>query len=139
MKIEILTELNQNKKPEKKWLYELQSHMDYRIEGVHMPDCDIYSFFTRIGFIRNGVLRINKGYAYDGMTGYPDSEENLPAGLLHDFAYQTKIWDRLTADLMLRRVMLDRKALGANIAFAGVRLGGWKFYGKEKGINIEYV
>lgn len=139
MKIEILTELKQNKKPEKKWLYELQAHMDYRIHGVYTPNCDIYSHRKMIAMVRNGVLRILKGYAYDGMTGYPDSEENLPAALLHDLAYQTKLWDRYTSDLMLRRVMLDRNALGANIAFAGVRLGGWKFYGKEKGIAIDYV
>jgi len=137
MTIEVLTEQVQNTKRRKKWLHELQEPMRYRIQGVSMPECDIYCDQMLIGFIRDGVLEICKGYAHDGLTCFPDTKANRPAGLLHDFGYQTAIWPREICDAMIRNVMEVRKASASNIVWLGVRLFGGSHYGKHKNIYIE--
>lgn len=139
MTIEVLTKQVQNTKRNKKWLHELQEPMRYRITGVSMPECDIYCDQKLIGFIGSGVLEICKGYAHDGLTCFPDSEANRPAGLLHDFGYQTAIWHREICDAMIRDVMVNRKAKFSEIVWLGVRIFGKYHYAKHKNIHIEYL
>lgn len=139
MTIEVLTEQVQNTKKRKKWLHELQEPMRYRISGVSMPECDIYGDRMLIGSIRGGVLEICKGYAHDGLTCFPDTEANRPAGLLHDFGYQTAIWPREICDAMIHNVMKTRKASASSIVWLGVRAFGRFHYGKHKNIHIEYL
>lgn len=139
MKIEVLTEQIQNTRRDKKWLHELQSPMRYRIHGVGMKECDIYCDRTLIGFIRDNILEICKGYAHDGLTCFPDTKANRPAGLLHDFGYQTALWPREICDAMIKEVMRAREAKFSNIVWLGVRLFGKSHYGKQKNIIIEYL
>ena len=139
MKITVLTTLVQNKKPEKKWLYETQGDMLYRVEGVELRDCDVSSFGHPIGKVRDNVVTIFSKYAHDGMTLFPDSELNAPAGILHDFGYQSGLWSRLLCDQMIRAVMEFTGARARHIVYAGVRAAGWKFYAKEPGIEITYL
>lgn len=139
MKIKILTELVQNTKKDKKWLHELQKPMRYEIEGVSMPECDIYSDQTLIGFTRENVLEVCKGYAHDGLTCFPDTKANRPAGVLHDFGYQTGFWSREVCDEMIREAMRSKGAKFSNIVWLGVRIFGGNFYAKQKNIHIEYL
>ena len=139
MTIEVLTEQVQNTKRRKKWLHELQEPMRYRIQGVAMPECDIYCDHMLIGFIRNSVLEICKSYAHDGLTCFPDTRANRPAGLLHDFGYQTGLWPREICDEMIRIVMSDRNATASSIVWFFVRSFGSLHYKKQKNIHIEYL
>jgi hypothetical protein len=139
MRIEILTKLVQNTKRDKKWLHELQEPLRFRVTGVSMPECDVLCDDFMIGFIRDGVLEITKGYAHDGLTCWPDTETNREGGIIHDFGYQTKLWPRAICDKMIQVVLESKGDEYSNVVYAGVRSFGWMFYGKHKNITIKYL
>ena len=116
---------------QKKWLYCLTGSVSYLIEGVKIPNCDVYSNSQLLGQMRGDVLTIAKGYAFDGMTNYPDSPQNIPDALLHDFLYQTAIVSRRDADKLLKASMAHNKTPRKWLVYAGVRLFGWLCYNGE--------
>jgi hypothetical protein len=121
---------------DKTWLYATTNLASYRFDGVTIPNCDIYHGKRMIGSVLHNILTIYKGYAFDGMTNFPDDAANLPCALLHDFLYQTALLPRRQADIALREVMKSNKAKHSGIVFAGVRLFGWIHFGEEKQIRI---
>jgi len=121
----------------KTWLYCTTNLASFRFDGVTIPNCDIYHGKRLLGSVMRNVLTIYKGYAFDGMTNFPDSAANLPCALLHDFLYQTALMPRRDADRALKACMDAQGASHDALVFLGVRLFGWMHYGKEKGITIE--
>jgi len=136
MKVELLTGLCLHTDYHKKWLYATTSPMSYRVTGLVIPDCNVSHDSRLLADVRKNVITIHKGYAYDGMTNFPDDAANLTGALLHDFLYQTALVSRKHADKLLTATM---RATGANhgtLVYCGVRLFGWLHYGSEKGIRI---
>ena len=121
---------------DKTWLYCTTNLASYRFDGVTIPNCDIYHGKRMIGSVLHNIITIYKGYAFDGMTNFPDDAANLPCALLHDFLYQTALLTRRQADLARGEVMKANKAKHSSIVFAGVRLFGWIHFGEEKQIRI---
>lgn len=80
----------------KKWKYELtdSASCSYRTENVwgdrmHVEN-EWYSitFFNDIGGRPHIQMRVKPGYAWDGLTGFPDRKEWLSAALVHDVLLQ---------------------------------------------------
>jgi hypothetical protein len=122
-----------------KWLYFLQNPVSWIIEGVEIPDCNVYSGEKFLGYYRSGKLTIRAGYAFDGMTNYPDTPQNIVDALLHDFLYQTKLVKRWDADRLFLASMKANKTPNRHLIYATVRLLGGIFYGEEETIRIEKV
>jgi len=114
-----------------KWLYTTTVSTSYDIDGVKIPDCDISSDKMTLGHVRDNVITIAKGYSFDGMTNYPDTAQNLPDALLHDFLYQTALVSRRDADRLLKASMAHNKTPRRWLVYSGVRLFGWMCYGGE--------
>jgi len=139
MKVQLLTPLQLKTDYNKKWLYEYTAPMSYYIEGVTIPNCNVSHRERLLGDVRGNLLTIHKGYAFDGMTNFPDTPDNMPAAGLHDFLYQTKLVSRRHADQLLAACMKTTGADHRRIVYAGVRLFGWAFYGEQKEIRIVKV
>lgn len=90
----------------------------------------------------DGVLRIYRGYAWDGCTNAPDTESNMLAGLVHDALYQLiqeGILDQSfkpDADDMLRDIMISHGSfkLIANLFHFAVQEFG-RFHMKAKKVK----
>ena len=121
---------------DKTWLYATTNLASFRFDGITIPNCDIYHGKRMLGSVLHNILTIYKGYAFDGMTNWPDTAANLPCALLHDFLYQTALLSRRDADKSLKAVMESNKAKHSSIVYAGVRLFGWIHFGEEKQIRI---
>ena len=139
MKVRILTRLALHTDYNKKWLYALTLNMSYKIEGVNIPDCNVSHESRLLAEVRDNVLTIHKGYAFDGMTNFGDEANNLPAAILHDFLYQSALVSRRVADKLLTATMRSIGASHSRLVYAGVRLFGWMHYGQETGIRIVKV
>ena len=81
----------------------------------------------------NGVLHIEKNYAWNGATGFPDLETMMRATLAHDTLYQVmreqklhNRWrreaDRLLRDVCIADGMTKPLAL---VIYIAVRIFGW--------------
>jgi hypothetical protein len=71
-----------------KWKYELKADATYSL-GYDAGRGEMLSPWGKlIASWGDGILVIKKGYAWDGMTGYPDSKRNKKASLAHDIGYQ---------------------------------------------------
>ena len=119
------------------WAYELTADMRFDL-GRDAGDFEVWMKYQQIAVVKKSTLTIREGYAWDGLTCWNDSPANMIAGLPHDFGYQcggieNTPFDRLEVDGWLRDLARSRKAWDAKIIYAGVRLMGWKFYGKGKG------
>lgn len=79
-----------------KWKYELTDQVSYSYptENVWgeklMVECDWYrlTFFHDIEGRKHIQVRVKTGYAWDGLTGFPDKTEWLSAALVHDVLLQ---------------------------------------------------
>jgi len=120
----------------KTWLYCTTSIAAYQFHGVKLPRGDIYHQNRLLASVIGNTLTIYKGYAFDGMTNWPDDSANLPCALLHDFLYQTSLLTRRDADKALKAVMKSNGARYRRTVFAGVRLFGWLHFGEESQIRI---
>jgi hypothetical protein len=139
MKISILQRATMHTDFRKRWLYLTTSIASYRFDGIKIPNCDIYQKNKLLGSVIHNTLTIYKGYAFDGMTNFPDSSANLPCALLHDFLYQTALISRRDSDRALKACMEAQGASYDSVVFLGVRMFGWLHYGKEKGIRIDVL
>lgn len=112
-----------------------------RYHGITVPDCEIYHKRHPLGYVHQNTLTIYTAYAWDGMTLYREKEDthntkgNKLDSLLHDFHYQTGLIPRRAADRILAHMAKQHDPLHWAI-YLGVRLGGWRFYAKDKDIRI---
>jgi len=136
MKAELLNRPTLHTDFVKKWLYCTTNPVSWIIDGVTIPDCNIYSNEVFLGYYRSGKLTIRKGYAFDGMTNYPDTPQNLADALLHDFLYQSAICTRKEADQLLKASMEHNKTPHKWVVYLAVRAFGWIHFGTEKTIRI---
>lgn len=136
MKVSIIQRPTLKTDYNKRWLYCTTGICAYRFAGIEIPNCDIYHGKRLLGSVLHNTLTIYKGYAFDGMTCFPDDAANLPCALLHDFLYQTGLVTRSQADTALRESMARNGAKWRKTVFAGVRLFGWLHYAKEENIRI---
>jgi len=111
--------------------YKYQLDRDYLIFVPIWPDRDIYSDF--IGLRADGLLRIKKGYAWDGPSGPAIDTRNFMRGsLVHDALYQLMREHGLdpkhreVADLILRAICREdgMTEIRAWWVYTGVRFGG---------------
>jgi hypothetical protein len=107
----------------------------YRYVGIQVPDCEVYHRSRAIGYVKDNHLHILKGYAWDGMTMYPDKDENKDDSITHDFHYQTGLIKRRHADKILANMARSHDAFHWGI-YIGVRIGGWKLFARDKEIKI---
>lgn len=123
--------------PGRKWRYTLSSSGVFEFIGVVAPDCTIRHNERLLGFVKDNRLTIMSGYAWNGMSFYPETDDNQIDSLIHDFLYQTGLLPRKEADLILKNMssLHDKKH---SLIYAGVRLFGGLFYAKDKNIRISY-
>lgn len=131
MNVNIVQRPSFNTDKDKRWLYCTTGMASFIFKGIHIRNCDIYHGKRLLGSILHNVLTIYKGYAFDGMTNWPDSAANLPCALLHDFLYQTALLDRDLADQALVACMKSNGAGWRRTVYAGVRLFGWIHFADE--------
>lgn len=75
----------------------------------------------------DGLLILGKGYAWNGMTCWPDTKKNMKAGLVHDALYQliqegllAMSWKN-AADLTLLEMLKAEDDITANLCFFAVQ------------------
>lgn len=114
----------------KKWRYVSSTSGVFELVGVQVPDCVIRHRGKLLGFVKDNVLTIMAGYAWNGMSFYPEKEENIIDSMIHDFFYQTGLIPRKKADIILKNMSAthDKKS---SVIYYGVRLAGWMFYAKD--------
>lgn len=131
MRVKIVQRPSLNTDQNKPWLYCTTGMASYRFQGISLPNCRIYHGKKMLGSVLHNILTIYRGYAFDGMTNWPDSALNLPWALLHDFLYQTVLLPRYEADLALREGMASVGAPWRRTVWLGVRLFGWIHFADE--------
>jgi len=136
MKVTILERPSFHTDYRKTWLYCTTSIAAYQFQGVKLPRGDIYHRNRLLASVVGNTLTIYKGYAFDGMTNFPDDAANLPCALLHDFLYQAAIIPRRDSDLALKSVMQTNGAKSSRLVYLGVRLFGWLHYGSQTEIRL---
>lgn len=97
------------------------------------PGLDCPDFFTRYFAIRDSVLTVYQGYAWDGPSGPTiDTETFMRGSLVHDVIYQAMREEFISpelkdvADRELRRICIEdgMPKLRAWWVYQGVRFGG---------------
>lgn len=112
--------------------YEYVLQEDYEVQLVHVvPPSDVKSDFIEISKL--GVMRIKKGYAWDGPSGPAIDTRNFMRGsLIHDCCYQLIREGHLSmefkkpSDLELQRICLEdgMSTVRAWWVYLGVKFGG---------------
>lgn len=122
------------------WAYVLVQNLQFRVRGRNFPEMEICQNGHEIGHVKGDVLTIYAGYAWNGMSCWPDTPTNLLGSVWHDFWYQVgKMVSRKDADLGLRHLLLTKKDGHARKCYAAVRACGWLFYGKTEGVTLERI
>ena len=81
------TPFNFTKGVDPKWKYQLTTSISIWLKNRSLPVITHpYFSITEVGDRK--VLTINKGYAWDGLTGFPDRDEWLLGSLVHDALIQ---------------------------------------------------
>lgn len=92
-------------------------------------DIGIGSYVT---LVREGWIILGKGYAWNGMSFWPDTKKNMKAGLVHDALYQlmqegllAMSWKN-AADETFRDMLIAEEDPTASLCFWAVQnLGGY--------------
>lgn len=122
------------------WAYVLTQNLQFRVPGRSFPEMEIYHEQTLIGHVKGEIVTISAGYAWNGMSCWPDSPTNALASAWHDFWYQvSKIIPRKDADLGLRHLLAVKKDPYEYACYVAVRRLGWLFYGKTKGVTLRRI
>lgn len=122
------------------WAYVLTQNMQFRVKVRNFPDMEILQNGYEIGRVKGNVVTIYAGYAWNGMSCWPDTPTNLLASVWHDFWYQVgKVVTRKDADLGLRHLLEVKNDGNAWKCYAAVRVCGWMFYGKTEGVTLRRV
>jgi hypothetical protein len=125
----------------KKWKFKLDR--DFKIDlnnyYVYPKDCSFYEEINgirvKVGYIKNAVLRIFKGYEWDGCTpkfdlfgkliGIPDFKGTYNSSLVHDFLIEFHDQHSLTRkeiDYIFEDIMRDEEFKLRWIYSTGVHL-----------------
>ena len=139
MKVTTLTKLIISTDYAKEWAYTLHQDMMYHVTGYTLRDCEVYFAEKKLLTVSENTITIHKGYAFDGMTCYPDDSANLVWAALHDALYQTRIVPRKVADDMLRAGLRSHGKKDRFLVHLGVRLFGWLCYKESPHIRIKYL
>lgn len=123
-----------------RWAYNLSVDMAYKL-GRDVGRFRVVSGGTTIARCHGSRLVIYEGYAWDGLTMWPDNPANLAGSLPHDFGYQLggvegNPFTRLECDQWLRDIIAPRSRWEAAVTYRGVRLCGRAFYGKKTNVKI---
>jgi hypothetical protein len=119
------------------WAYTLTQSMQWRILGRNFPPMEIHHGYYKIGMVAGNVLTVYAGYAWNGMSCWPDSPTSIMPSRWHDFWYQVgRVLTRQQADEGLEHLLRLKNDSTPRLCYCGVRLFGWKFYGKEKGVTL---
>ena len=112
--------------------YKYQLVNDYSVTVTINPDENIPTEYITLD--KDGVLKIKRGYAWDGPSGPTIDTKNFMRGsLVHDALYQLMRQEKLSkdrwreeADLELKRICLEdgMSRIRAWWVHRGVRLGG---------------
>lgn len=104
-----------------------------------------------IASCRNAVLKVMKGYKWDGCTfigNFTETRETLEASIPHDILYIAKKCEpnKLTftlnqADLYFNRLLktlYERKSIRPTLYYYGIKIFGWPFkFNKVPGYTVE--
>jgi len=122
--------------------YKYQLKTDVVIQTILRPEsqCVIQGF---IFLDTDGILRIYRGYAWDGCSNAPDTDSNMLAGLVHDALYQLMQegvleWDyKPRADWMLKEIMIKQGSFRwvADLFHSAVREFGYT-HKKPKKVQV---
>ena len=122
------------------WAYTLTQSMQWRIPERNFPPMEIYHEKTKIGMVAGNVLTVYTGYAWNGMSCWPDSPTTAMPSCWHDFWYQVgKLLTRQQADAGLEHLLRLKNDPTPRLCYCGVRLFGWKFYSKAKGVTLRRI
>ena len=95
-----------------RYKYTLQSDYVYKSDlllGVY--------FYNDWLVICDGVLRVSKGYSWDGCTLAPDFKATYHASLIHDAMYQFKQPRKIADQLFLEQMQKDNFCLSFFLLF----------------------
>lgn len=81
------TPFNYTEVVDPKWKYQLTTSISIWLKNRSLPVIE-HPYFSIIEVGDRKVLTINKGYAWDGLTGFPDRVEWLLGSLVHDALIQ---------------------------------------------------
>jgi hypothetical protein len=123
----------------KGYKYELVESLAVQTGLTNLSD-EIIFIRDYIGLFSDGILSINMGYQWDGMSGVGDSKQSMRASLVHDALYQLMregLLDRKykdAADRLLQQILIEDGAskLNAWICYQGVKMFGKKSTYPEK-------
>jgi hypothetical protein len=111
--------------------YKYQLKADYVLSTPVIPDTPVDTDY--FGLTKEGVLRVKKGYAWDGPSGPTvDTQDFMRGSLVHDVFYQLMREGFIsnqykdTADRLLQFICVEdgMSALRAWFVYQGVRIGG---------------
>lgn len=122
-----------------KWKYCLSE--DLVVEMSHSMQKPV-QFKSASGYIigkwNGNLLTIYTGYMFDGASGWWDHKIAMPGFGVHDFGYQlSQILTRAQWDAVMFSIHTQANYKCRYLVYAGVRAGGWKFYGKSDYVKIE--
>ena len=112
-----------------KHLYKLKMYK-YTLQKEYIFKSDLLLdmyFYNDWLVICDGVLRVSKGYSWDGCTFAPDFKSTYHASLIHDAMYQFKQPRKIADELFLEQMKRDNFFLSFFYYFS-VRLFGSFFY-----------
>ena len=81
------TPFNYTEVVDRKWKYQLTTSISVWLKNRSLSVIE-HPYFSIIEVGDRKVLTISKGYAWDGLTGFPDSVEWLLGSLVHDALIQ---------------------------------------------------
>jgi len=129
---------------ESDWLYRLSDELLIELLGRKVRNCVIRSHGMIIASIRDNILSMVHGFAWNGMTCWGDSPKNIIPSAPHDLGYQIgdhpdnpltrKEWDHV-----LLAMLQQNKDRTAHLCFGAVRSAGAFFYSNGAGISIEFT
>lgn len=126
---------------ESDWLYFLAEDFRVLFLGRRVSDCTIRSNGLVIAIIENNALTIKAGFAWNGMSCWPDSPKNILPSAVHDLGYQAGSHNRNPLkrrewDEVLRSLLANNDDYFAAVCYSAVRGAGWAFYSDAEDISI---
>lgn len=123
------------------WLYVLAEDLQIFLLGRQVCNCTIRSNGLVIAYIETNLLTIKAGFAWNGMSCWPDSPKNILPSAAHDLGYQVgnhkhNPLDRRQWDQILRSLLANNDDPFAAVCYSAVRGAGWAFYRDAEDISI---
>lgn len=96
-------------------------------EVFRVPELAAFDYKSYFISLINGKLTLARGYAWNGMSWWPDSKKTKRGSGAHDALYQLisenvlKPQQRLIADQIFLRILKEDKYILSSLCYAGVR------------------